>query len=63
MSIADTRALPREENITFTVAVNDSFDERSATVELVDGDGEVLQTISFVQDGQTAFKLVVAVKL
>ena len=53
MSIADTRALPREENITFTVAVNDSFDERSATVELVDGDGEVLQTISFVQDGQT----------
>ncbi len=53
VSIADTRALPREENITFTVAVNDSFDERSATVELVDGDGEVLQTISFVQDGQT----------
>ena len=53
LSIADTRALPREENITFTVAVNDSFDERSATVELVDGDGEVLQTISFVQDGQT----------
>ena len=53
VSIADTRALSREENITFTVAVNDSFDERSTTVELVDGDGEVLQTISFVQDGQT----------
>ena len=49
LSVADTRAVIREETLTFTVAKNDTFDERSATVELKGADGEVLQSISFKQ--------------
>ena len=52
LSVADTRALAREETLIFIVAENDTFDERSASVELVNGEGEVLQTITFVQSGQ-----------
>ena len=51
LSVADTRAV-REETLTFTVAENASFDERSATVELKGADGKVLQSISFKQKGE-----------
>ena len=47
--MADTRAVIREETLTFTVAKNETFDERSATVELKGADGKVLQSISFKQ--------------
>ncbi len=53
LSVADTRVVIREDKLTFVVAVNESFDERSASAELVNGDGEVLQTITFIQDGQS----------
>ena len=49
LSIADTRAVIREDTLTFTVAKNETFDERSAKVELKGADGEVLQSISFKQ--------------
>ena len=49
LSVADTRATVREETLTFIVAKNNSYDERSASVELVDSKGDVLQTISFIQ--------------
>ena len=51
LSVADTRAV-REETLTFTVAENASFDERSATVELKGADGKVLQSIVFKQKGE-----------
>ena len=50
LSVADTRAV-REETLIFTVAENESFDERSATVELKGADGKVLQSVSFKQKG------------
>lgn len=53
LSVADTRAILREEVLTFIVAENDSLEERSAEVELVDSEGKVLQTITFAQDGQS----------
>ena len=53
LSVADTRIVIREDKLTFVVAINESFDERTANVELVNGAGEVLQTISFIQDGQS----------
>ena len=53
LSVANTRATLREETLTFIVAENSTFDERKATVELVDADKKVLQKISFVQSGQT----------
>ena len=49
LSIADTRTVIREETLTFIVAENTLFDERSATVELKGADGKVLQSISFKQ--------------
>ena len=49
LSVADTRAVIREETLTFTVAKNETLDERSATVELKGADGKVLQSISFKQ--------------
>ena len=49
LSVADTRAVIREETLTFTVAKNETLDERSATVELKGADGEVLQSIVFKQ--------------
>ena len=52
LSVADTRAVIREETLTFTVAKNETFDERSATVELKGADGEVLQSIVFKQKGE-----------
>ena len=52
LSVADTRAVIREETLTFTVAKNETFDERSATVELKGADGKVLQSISFKQKGE-----------
>ena len=48
LSVADTRAI-RMEKLTFTIADNDTFEERSANVELVDSDGKSLQTIKFLQ--------------
>lgn len=53
LSVVDSRADVREETLTFIVAENDSFEERSAEVELLDVDGEVLQTIIFTQNGQS----------
>ena len=50
LSVADTRAV-REVTLIFTVAENESFDERSATVELKGADGKVLQSVSFKQKG------------
>ncbi|MBR2866650.1 MAG: leucine-rich repeat protein, partial [Alistipes sp.] len=49
LSVADTRAVIREETLTFTVAKNETLDERSATVELKGADGKVLQSIVFKQ--------------
>ena len=49
LSLADTRVEVREETLTFTVSENETFEERSASAELVDNEGEVLQTISFIQ--------------
>ena len=53
LSVADTRATLREETLTFIVAENDSLDERSAEVELLDAEGKVLQTITISQNGQS----------
>ena len=53
LSVADTRATLREEVLTFIIAENTTFEERTANVELVDSDGEVLETIAFVQSGQS----------
>ena len=53
LSVVVTRALVHEETLTFIIAKNETFEERSASVELVNGEGEVLQTIAFVQIGQT----------
>ena len=53
LSIADTRATLREEVLTFIIAENTTFEERTAYVDLVDSDGEVLETIAFVQSGQS----------
>ena len=49
LSVADTRTVIREETLTFIVAENILFDERSATVELKGADGKVLQSIVFKQ--------------
>ena len=49
ISVADTRAEVRNEKLTFTVAANETFEERSADVELVDSKGKSLQTINFTQ--------------
>ena len=49
LSVADSRVDVREETLTFIVAENKEPEERSASVELVDNTGEVLQTISFIQ--------------
>ena len=49
LSVADTRAEIREETLTFIVTENETFEERSASVELIDNTGEVLQIISFIQ--------------
>lgn len=53
LSVADTRATLREETLTFIVAENDSLEERSAEVELLDAEGKVLQTITISQKGQS----------
>lgn len=53
LSVVDSRATLREETLTFIVAENDSLEERSAEVELVDSEGKVLQTITFAQNGQS----------
>ena len=53
LSVADTRATLRQETLTFIVAPNTTYDERSATVKLVDDKNKVLQTISFVQNAAT----------
>ena len=48
LSVADTRAI-RMEKLTFTVAANETFEERSENVELVDINGKSLQIINFTQ--------------
>ena len=53
LSVADTRVEIREETLIFIVAENETFEERSTNVELLDNAGVVLQTITFVQRGQT----------
>ena len=50
LSVADSRAEVREETLTFIIAENNTFEERSASVEFVDYEGEVLQTIAIIQD-------------
>ncbi|MBR4029677.1 MAG: leucine-rich repeat protein [Alistipes sp.] len=49
LSVADTRAVIREETLTFIVAENKAYDRRSTTVTLVDNEGNVLQAIEFIQ--------------
>ena len=49
LSVVDTRAVVREETLTFIVARNEAYDRRSTTVEFIDNEGNVLQTIEFVQ--------------
>ena len=53
LSVVDTRATLREEVLTFIIAENTNFEERTANVELVDSNGEVLETLAFVQSGQS----------
>ena len=50
LSVADSRTEVREETLTFIIAENNTFEERSASVEFVDYEGEVLQTIAIIQD-------------
>ena len=53
LSVADTRAAQlREETLTFIVAKNETFENRTANVELIDAENSVLQTISFIQNGE-----------
>ena len=49
LSVADTRAVIREETLTFIVAENKAYDRRSTTVTLVDNEGNALQAIEFIQ--------------
>lgn len=49
LSVADTRTV-RNETLTFTIAKNETFDERRAEVKLVGDNGSVLQKIVFVQN-------------
>ena len=49
LSVADTRAVIREETLTFIVAENKAYDRRSTTVTLVDNEGNILQAIEFIQ--------------
>ncbi len=49
VSVAETRIENRDETLTFIFTENESFNKRSAVVELV-SDGETLQKISFVQN-------------
>ena len=51
LSVADTRASHRDEIVTIVVAENKSYVSRSADVVFVDKDGEVLTTITIIQDG------------
>ena len=49
--ILDTRTEVRNETLTFVVSENNTVDERSVEVQLVDENGETLQIIRFVQKG------------
>ena len=49
LSVADTRAV-RNEKLTFTVAENKTYEERSAVVALLDGDKKELQIINIIQE-------------
>ena len=49
LSVADTRVEVREETLTFIVAENKESEERSASIELVDNNGNLLQTVEFIQ--------------
>ena len=53
LSAVCTRSDAREEILAFVVAPNDSFEERSTRAELVDANGKVLESISFIQEGQS----------
>ena len=53
LSVTTTRSETCEEMLAFVVAANDTFEERRAEVEFVDANGETLETISFIQDGQS----------
>ena len=49
LSVADTRVEIREETLIFIVAENKESEERSASIELVDNNGNLLQTVEFIQ--------------
>ena len=49
LTVLDTRVEVREETLTFIVAENEAFEERSTSVKLIDNNGVVLQTISIIQ--------------
>ena len=51
LSVVGTRAVMREETLTFTIAPNDKITERFATVSLKNKNGATLQTIVFRQAG------------
>ena len=51
LSVAGTRAVMREETLTFTITPNDKITERFATVSLKNKNGATLQTIVFRQAG------------
>ena len=48
LSHSDTRSI-RQETIEFTIAKNSVEQSRSANVELLDGEGKLLEAIAFVQ--------------
>lgn len=52
VSYADTRVI-RREKLAFTVAANKTGKERRAVIDLVGLDGEVLQRVDFVQQGES----------
>ena len=55
LSIADTRATVRQETLTFSISENpEDSPARTATVELVNGCGEVLQSFEIAQKMQPA---------
>ena len=54
LSLANSRAL-REENLTFRVAKNETYDTREAVVKLLDKDKKVLQSFTVVQSCEEVF--------
>lgn len=51
ITLSDTRAV-RKDTLTFVIAANNSLDERSARINIVSNDNNILQTIVIVQQGE-----------